>query len=633
MRRLFRTLLYTFGTFATMALAVSAFTYVLLTASVPDYDEDFTVAGIEQTVDVLRDSFAIPHIIGSSAADIYFAIGFAHAQDRLSQLLSTRQKANAGQLANLTIPLPNTVEDDLAAYSAGVNAWLDIVSKGWRGRGAPELLISGQTEITPWRPADSLNIAKYFLASLRLTPDELAKSGLVEDKPSENPPFLQDMITYDPRVSLDAWAVKSAQTVTGVPILVADSIGPLSLPSEWYLADLQFPTGAVMGSTLPGIPFVFVGRNDRIAWAFRSSDFPRDEALEPLQVASAVSFITILEKLPGSTDAGDAVEEASDNLPAGLEILVIDRNTSASSPQDDRSRKPSLRALRRSTLQDRQTVFSMEVVKAVQRDTVSEASRALLPLMARELWFQNPVLSSEDRNLVQLRSQVLDRLAAWNGNMDRYSPEPLAFWAWSLALQRRILKDEFPIQEQLWRLPNPEFLISALSARGESADWCDIRTSSRVETCQDQIEAALDDAVDWLNQRHGSDPSSWMWGSEHYVEMNSSTISSEGLLKEFLSLRKEISGDPYTQFSTSFDPTNDRPFVSSTGSNFQAIMSMSEDMASYFLLPAGQSGHPMSPFFDNFFQIWSQNEYLTMTSDLAAARSGSVGLSRLSPDR
>lgn len=115
--------------------------------------------------------------------------------------------------------------------------------------------------------------------------------------------------------------------------------------------------------------------------------------------------------------------------------------------------------------------------------------------------------------------------------------------------------------------------------------------------------------------------------------MNSSTISSEGLLKEFLSLRKEISGDPYTQFSTSFDPTNDRPFVSNTGSNFQAIMSMSEDMASYFLLPAGQSGHPMSPFFDNFFQIWSQNAYLSMTSDLSAARSGSVGLSRLSPDR
>ena len=68
-------------------LAVSGVVYFLLRASVPDYDEDFRVAGIEGPVDILRDAAAIPHISADSAADAYFALGFVHAQDRLGQLL------------------------------------------------------------------------------------------------------------------------------------------------------------------------------------------------------------------------------------------------------------------------------------------------------------------------------------------------------------------------------------------------------------------------------------------------------------------------------------------------------------------------------------------------------------------
>lgn len=50
-------------------------------------------------------------------------------------------------------------------------------------------------------------------------------------------------------------------------ILAADAHLALTLPARWYEAHLSSPTLNVIGHTLPGLPFVIVGRNDRIAWS------------------------------------------------------------------------------------------------------------------------------------------------------------------------------------------------------------------------------------------------------------------------------------------------------------------------------------------------------------------------------
>lgn len=50
-------------------------------------------------------------------------------------------------------------------------------------------------------------------------------------------------------------------------ILAADAHLALTLPARWYEAHLSSPTLNILGHTLPGLPFVIVGRNDRIAWS------------------------------------------------------------------------------------------------------------------------------------------------------------------------------------------------------------------------------------------------------------------------------------------------------------------------------------------------------------------------------
>jgi penicillin amidase len=78
------------------------------------------------------------------------------------------------------------------------------------------------------------------------------------------------------------WVVSGAHTASGKPLLANDMHLPLKIPGTWYEAQLkclpQASTPAtdrdtcakfdVAGVTLPGLPFVIVGHNQRIAWGF-----------------------------------------------------------------------------------------------------------------------------------------------------------------------------------------------------------------------------------------------------------------------------------------------------------------------------------------------------------------------------
>jgi penicillin G amidase len=64
------------------------------------------------------------------------------------------------------------------------------------------------------------------------------------------------------------WVVSGAHTVTGKPLLSNDMHLGYQMPSLWYEAHLGSGTLDVAGVTLPGMPYVIVGHNQRIAWGF-----------------------------------------------------------------------------------------------------------------------------------------------------------------------------------------------------------------------------------------------------------------------------------------------------------------------------------------------------------------------------
>jgi penicillin amidase len=64
------------------------------------------------------------------------------------------------------------------------------------------------------------------------------------------------------------WVVSGAHTVTGKPLLSNDMHLGHQMPNLWYEAHLKSGMLDVAGVTLPGMPYVVVGHNQRVAWGF-----------------------------------------------------------------------------------------------------------------------------------------------------------------------------------------------------------------------------------------------------------------------------------------------------------------------------------------------------------------------------
>jgi penicillin amidase len=64
------------------------------------------------------------------------------------------------------------------------------------------------------------------------------------------------------------WVVSGEHTVTGKPLLSNDMHLGHQMPNLWYEVHLHAGDYDVIGVTLPGVPFVIVGHNQRVAWGF-----------------------------------------------------------------------------------------------------------------------------------------------------------------------------------------------------------------------------------------------------------------------------------------------------------------------------------------------------------------------------
>ena len=183
-RLIFRWLVrVTAGLIALSVIAV-VLVYWFASRSLPDYDKTVRVAGTSAPVEIVRDNANVPHIFGDSDKDVFFALGFAHAQDRLWQMTMLRRTAQ-GRLSELfgtatldidtfirrldLYALASASADHqspeatamLEAYAAGVNARIAQVNDQALGRGAPEMWVFNHA-LAPWTPADSIALAKLM---------------------------------------------------------------------------------------------------------------------------------------------------------------------------------------------------------------------------------------------------------------------------------------------------------------------------------------------------------------------------------------------------------------------------------------------------------------------------------------
>lgn len=315
-------LLYRLLFFVVMPLLmVIIFSAFYLFKSLPADTGELAIQGIKASTVLSRDKQGVTHIHGSTDTDAFFALGYAHAQDRLWQL-EVQKRTAQGRLSEIfgkesvsqdiwfrTLGLYQSASKSwdslspeaqtaLQSYAAGINAWLEskpVLPLEF-------LLLDIEPEL--WHVHDSLAWIKVFalnlsdsyrqeitrfLATQMLTEEQLAT--VFHTYPSDAPVTVMDLSRKNKQygrgliqllalqksledelkiggrfVGSNAWVVSAKYSEEGQTILANDPHLGLQIPSLWYAASLKGNRLDVSGMTLVGLPIVIFGRNQNIAW-------------------------------------------------------------------------------------------------------------------------------------------------------------------------------------------------------------------------------------------------------------------------------------------------------------------------------------------------------------------------------
>ena len=324
-----------------IALAV-ALPVALVARTLPQTEGELRLAGLGDAVQVIRDGHGIPTIRAETWDDAFFALGFVHAQDRFFQMEMTR-RVGAGRLSELVgaaglgtdrymrklgiyklaqaqaATASPALKRRLDAYGAGINAW--IAETGWP-RAVEFIPLLHAPE--PWLPTDSLIWGK--LMALRLANNwrtEYLRLGLAQRlTPTQIdflwPPYPEDApialpkragvsfddlaplpsMAWDPRAdgapstASNAWALAGSRTASGKPLLASDPHLEFRAPILWYLARLETPDGVLAGATVPGVPFLVIGHNGRVAWGFTTTGADTEDLIVETPAAGHHTYRT-----------------------------------------------------------------------------------------------------------------------------------------------------------------------------------------------------------------------------------------------------------------------------------------------------------------------------------------------------
>lgn len=292
----------------------------------PQRSGTLVLSQLQSPVEVRWDERGVPHLQAQNETDLYRALGYLHAQDRLFQMEMVRRLAR-GELAEIlgpklvdtdrlfrTLELRASAEARVRQIDRNSPAWralmayLDGINEYQETRPLPlefELL---RIQPHPFTPEDTLAVSGYmaysFAAALRTEPvltyvrdrlgpeylqvfdldwQPLGVVGPATQAQRSVPLAPQDWQALA-RVSelsgqalalagvpvfegSNAWAVSGRFTSSGKPLLAGDPHVAYSLPAVWYEAHLSAPGFELYGHHQALTPFALLGHNQQFGWS------------------------------------------------------------------------------------------------------------------------------------------------------------------------------------------------------------------------------------------------------------------------------------------------------------------------------------------------------------------------------
>ncbi len=275
-----------------------------------------TVAGTAADVAIRRDRWGVPYVRAAGEADVFFGLGFCHAQDRAFQL-EALLRVTRGTLAELAGQdavavdrfsrrvglhraarrhlgaLGDRARATVEAYAAGINA-----ARSCGAAPVPHELALLRARPTPWGAVDVLGYV--HLQALSLNGNWRTELARLEVLAADGVEALLDVDAACRRAdtvdagaaaaaaracealradadAVAAWipaagggsngfAIAGARTRSGRAILANDPHLPPAVPGPVYLAHLRTDEWAAAGGTFVGAPGIVIGHNGTAAW-------------------------------------------------------------------------------------------------------------------------------------------------------------------------------------------------------------------------------------------------------------------------------------------------------------------------------------------------------------------------------
>lgn len=307
-------------------IAIFFFLRYQVIKSFPDYNGVIKNISVKDEVKIYRDNFGIPSIYAKNEDDLWFAVGYVQAQDRLWQMDLYRRTIQgrlseifgkdalefdclfrtldiSGVSDEIQKQLPDKVRDALSNYANGVNTYIkdhkgkypvefDILNyepEFWEPKHsllvsrlmAWYLNFSWWTEILHWRIQEKIGYEKTqeIFAEYPKDAPVIVNKNLPVPKVIKSISSLirvvksfRDNFGFNVAgIGSNCWVIDGNKSLSGKPILANDPHLTLPVPSHWY--EMNFSAGEfnVGGFCFPGTPFIIIGHNDMIAWGLTNA--------------------------------------------------------------------------------------------------------------------------------------------------------------------------------------------------------------------------------------------------------------------------------------------------------------------------------------------------------------------------
>lgn len=266
---------------------------------------------------------------------------------------------------------------------------------------------------------------------------------------------------------------------------------------------------------------------------------------------------------------------------------------------------------------------SVESFAAMQMDEVSLTARELMPALLAALQHVPPKHRTA--------GEAVRLLANWDGTMRADRPEPLIFTAFVREATRSLLVGKLgeDLLNAFW-LRGKFLLRAVMEGEPEAVTWCKDIAGDASEACARILSGSFDRALASLVAEHGRWPQRWRWGRPHEARF-AHRLGAYPLFGRLLSRHVPSGGGFDTinrgqmYFSTPY------PYANVHGAGYRAVYDLDNPEASVFINSTGQSGNPLSPYYDNLIEAWAHGTYLPMTTARDALEESGVHTLRLVP--